>query len=102
MPGKNRDPKTYTLTGERFQSTPRFVSGANGRGGLVGRKGSVSIHTPLRQRGEPGAPGVRPDPYWFQSTPRFVSGANGRGGLVGRKGCVSIHTPLRQRGEPGA
>ena len=58
-----------------FQPTPRFVSEANGLGGLTERAERVSTHAPLRQRGERRPqPTAHPPP--FQPTPRFVSEAN--------------------------
>ena len=107
-----------------FQSTPRFVSGANRartatawsstcfnphpassagrtcRAWEARRSSVVSIHTPLRQRGEPQPADVLSRAVLFQSTPRFVSGANPGGGDGAHQRTVSIHTPLRQRGEP--
>jgi len=112
-----------TATVTTFQSTPRFVGEGNGLGGvqrlsLLGfnpppassARGTawrrrerdetgVSIHPPLRRRGERSGAKTAGTASRFQSTPRFVGEGNEDDQVLVVVQGVSIHPPLRRRGE---
>ena len=104
-----------------FQPTPRFVSEGNPLRAAGRPRRGVSTHPPLRQRGEPSAPGdpieascfnpppassargtrlrlPRPELAPFQPTPRFVSEGNRRGGRRSGLSCFNPPPASSARG----